>query len=98
MRISDWSSDVCSSDLPALGQTWDAAIGAKGSADDIGLYLRRALPGTRQGRAAGIALLQYRNHGRAPERAIAGLRPPRSPGPADELGRGARRAGGWLWV
>src|SRR3546814_17961776 len=47
-------------DHPALGQTWDAAIGAKGSADEIGLYLRRDLPGTRQGRGAGIALL----HGR----------------------------------
>src|SRR3546814_18272528 len=87
MRISDWSSDVCSSDLPALGQTWDAAIGAKGSADEIGLYLRRDLPGTRQGRGAGIALLQYRNHGPASERDIAGRRPRRSRGRADGSSR-----------
>src|SRR3546814_5355482 len=26
MRISDWSSDVCSSDLTDLGQLWDQAI------------------------------------------------------------------------
>src|SRR3546814_12455943 len=72
---------------PALGQTWDAAIGAKGSADEIGLYLRRDLPGTRQGREAGIALLQYRNHGPASERDIAGRRPRRSRGRADGSSR-----------
>jgi hypothetical protein len=32
-------------DRKALGQTRDAAIGTEGSADEIGLYLWRDLPG-----------------------------------------------------
>src|SRR3546814_4026639 len=27
MRISDWSSDVCSSDLPIIGERWTGAAG-----------------------------------------------------------------------
>src|SRR3546814_4430625 len=38
-------------DHAALGQTRDAAIGTKGSADKIGVYLWRYLPGTGQGRS-----------------------------------------------
>src|SRR3546814_16327402 len=48
-------------DHPALDQTWDAAIGAQVSANDIGIYLQRALPGPRPVRAAGLALLHYRH-------------------------------------
>jgi transposase len=40
-------------DHAALGQAWDTALGSQRPADQIGLYLRRNLPGARQGRGAG---------------------------------------------
>src|SRR5258708_2361761 len=58
-------------DHAALGQTRDAAIGTKGSTDEISLHLWRDLPGTWQGRRAGAAVLQYRNHVPASDRDIA---------------------------
>jgi transposase len=39
-------------DHAALGEARDKALGAKGPADEIGLHLRRHLPGARQGRRA----------------------------------------------
>src|SRR3546814_18451578 len=46
MRISDWSSDVCSSDLPAadrvpLARCRDRAVGAKRLAQDRQLLIHR---------------------------------------------------------
>src|SRR3546814_14500376 len=55
MRISDWSSDVCSSDLHprrrhVLGPPGDGDPARQGA-----LLLRRLLPGTRTGRRAPAA-------------------------------------------
>src|SRR3546814_6799872 len=56
MRISDWSSDVCSSDLPVApfrfpgDQADDLAIVAQRQADEVGAEASEDLP-----RAIGIA-------------------------------------------
>ena len=42
-------------DHAALGQPRGAALGIQRPADEIGLFLRRDLPGARQGRGAGAA-------------------------------------------
>src|SRR3546814_1938333 len=72
MRISDWSSDVCSSDLLRFGvgaevvvavrQAEATAIGVGDHARGIGKILRRA-EGEQEAVACG-ALLQTRDHGR----------------------------------
>ncbi len=62
-------------DHAALGEAWDAAIDTEGSAGEIGLYLRRDLPRTGQGRRAGPALLQYRNHVATSDRNSAAVAP-----------------------
>src|SRR3546814_17420803 len=53
MRISDWSSDVCSSDLHCTGEvelvTWDGVIGAHRGAMPLWTFLRPT-PLTRAGR------------------------------------------------
>src|SRR3546814_5049086 len=38
MRISDWRSDVCSSDLPAIPQDDGAVYGMLSRADSIGVF------------------------------------------------------------
>src|SRR3546814_2879631 len=43
MRISDWSSDVCSSDLFAAGETVDAAPAWLGAAPTVPLVLEEDL-------------------------------------------------------
>ena len=49
-------------DHTALGETGNAPFGSQGSADPLGLYLRRYLPG--QGRRCGLGAtqMQYRRH------------------------------------
>src|SRR3546814_2692356 len=53
MRISDWSSDVCSSDLHCTGEvelvTWDGVIGVHRGAMPLWTFLRPT-PLTRAGR------------------------------------------------
>src|SRR3546814_4849973 len=41
MRISDWSSDVCSSDLKGHGQAQDAHVAFEAAAERIDKQLRR---------------------------------------------------------
>src|SRR3546814_7549467 len=54
MRISDWSSDVCSSDLPAGGGGSEAARRAGGRARlEMAVHLSRT--GRRDGERAGAA-------------------------------------------
>src|SRR3546814_13533936 len=49
MRISDWSSDVCSSDLPHFDSIeMDLALEHAIAIGDIGQFLRRRLPPERQ--------------------------------------------------
>jgi len=62
-RSPRWSKEQ---DHAALGETRNPAFGTERPTDEIGLHLRRDLPGTRQGRRARPALLQHRNHGTAP--------------------------------
>src|SRR3546814_21005490 len=44
MRISDWSSDVCSSDLPEIAANVPAAIPIDGNAYQAGTYRRNLSP------------------------------------------------------
>src|SRR3546814_1258146 len=55
MRISDWSSDVCSSDLRAAGQPGAATPGPGGAARP-GYRLAGAAPAAAPARLAGRAL------------------------------------------
>src|SRR3546814_13634786 len=38
MRISDWSSDVCSSDLPAPFRIWNSVVAVDDEARIVGVY------------------------------------------------------------
>src|SRR3546814_11318933 len=44
MRISDWSSDVCSSDLPVLSSSIKEALGQRGVSGTVLNCLRRGEP------------------------------------------------------
>src|SRR3546814_5923967 len=84
MRISDWSSDVCSSDLlrrPAVAGTVAAARGAGAG--------RGAVAGQRV-RVRGV----QRGHARAPDR-LRGARPAGGDG---EIGRASCRERGCQYV
>src|SRR3546814_10852341 len=43
MRISDWSSDVCSSDLPLAGSEWLAIADAQGHAAGVRILAAAAI-------------------------------------------------------
>src|SRR3546814_19596365 len=71
MRISDWSSDVCSSDLRARGETGDRGRHHPGTAChrasvDTGLFQRTARPrrddGARPRRARQETLMETRSN------------------------------------
>src|SRR3546814_10644875 len=55
MRISDWSSDVCSSDLVAANRLLPVGRGSRGHADRRGLHSRDRIERGRQGDAARCA-------------------------------------------
>src|SRR3546814_8174671 len=66
MRISDWSSDVCSSDLPELADHHDVRIGAEGGVDRFleflpPFILRRRIEDRDLRRAGDIALRRVLN-------------------------------------
>src|SRR3546814_10517779 len=59
MRIRDWSSDVCSSDLPAMAGTAALVIDGKAIAAALRLRIADAVPAFRAaaGRAPGLAVV-----------------------------------------
>src|SRR5690554_3924984 len=54
----------------AMGQAWDSAVSAQGSAHHVGVHLWRDLPRRGQGGWPGAAALQYRRHDAPPRRDI----------------------------
>src|SRR3546814_4571868 len=55
MRISDWSSDVCSSDLKDLAPLmWDRIIGRPGCAPDFGRHTSVAPSSMTRSHASGV--------------------------------------------
>src|SRR3546814_6168317 len=60
MRISDWSSDVCSSDLPAAAQRADAVEHHDGLIGGWVSWIRRAQASPRSGSVARTAAARLR--------------------------------------
>src|SRR3546814_9933750 len=76
MRISDWSSDVCSSDLPATSATPRSSWRPMDSRGAIGEPDAAAAAHRRSGRVRPRGRADGRYHVRA--RGVAGLRPQRA--------------------
>src|SRR3546814_2833715 len=98
MRISDWSSDVCSSDLAETGDIQrpaetGPAIEAAGEGIEMGAFPARVAAAD-DAPESGIGLRHAAEGGRAPPQVI-GLRLQRRMG---EIGRASGREGVWRSV
>src|SRR3546814_6420002 len=68
MRISDWSSDVCSSDLPDVGDA--QALGAGEHFGDVLVFDQLVRPDVKLGLLGGVGRLQQLHFERAEERRV----------------------------